>query len=58
MSGASQAAGESPGSFYKLEFLLVANWDNTLAEWNSPTGAIAGISETCGNHNKKESGLR
>lgn len=30
---------------FKLEFLLVANWDNTLAEWNSPTGAIAGISE-------------
>ena len=36
-----------------LEFLLVADWDNILAEWNSQTS----ISETCGDHNKKDSGL-
>ena len=40
-----------------LEFLLVADWDNILAEWNSQTSAIAGISEMCGDHNKKDSGL-
>ena len=40
-----------------LEFLLVADWGNILAEWNSQTGAIASISETCGDHNRKDSGL-